>query len=882
MVLEKGARLGPYEIIAPLGAGGMGEVYKAKDTRLDRVVAVKVLPGRHAEDPAMRERFEREARMVSALAHPSICALYDVGEQEGTHFLVMEYMEGETLAARLARGPLPLDQALRVAAEIAVALAAAHRRGIVHRDLKPGNVMLTKGGPKLLDFGLAKLHAASHGILDLAGLETVSGPLTEAGAIVGTLHYMAPEQLEGREVDARSDVFAFGCLLYEMVSGSRAFEGKSQASVIGAILHSEPATLSSLQPLTPPALDRLVRVCLAKDPEARWQSARDAGLQLEAIAEGGPVPRPAERASRRGAWRPWLVAGLALAVAAAALLRWGSLGRPTARPIRFTLAPPEGGAFGYRFEGAYLAVSPDGSRLAYTASDPHHGQRLWLRTLDALEAQALPGTEGATSVFFSPDGRSLGFFAESKLKRLDLAGGAPVGVCDVAAGGGTSGTWGRGGDILFAGIQGEAIQRVSAAGGGAPTAVIRPDPQRGERRVAWPWFLPDGKRFLYFLRSDDGTRLMLSEPGRPPRAVTAMASQAQYCDPGYLLFASEGTLLAQRFDVKSGRLTDASFSIAERVRYFASTGSAGFATSLAGTFAYQAQDDVQRVVWFDRTGKELGTVGAPGRYLTLALAPDGRRLLFSRAQPRSGVWDVWSTDLERGVETRISSGPESRFGAVWLPDGKSVLYSVVKRESPHIYRRELSTEEEEEVVPVGGFQVAQDVSPDGRVLAFAERPRGSFAAFSVPLRGDGPPTALLPVSLGAEVAFSLLRFSPDGRFIAFVSDESGQLEAYVTPYPGPGERTRVSSGGSHLLRWSRDGKELIYLSADRRLVSVPIRTDPTLQLGEPTVLFELKGHPWIAFDVSADGERLLAVVPEIVANELPLTVVVDGLAEPRS
>jgi Tol biopolymer transport system component len=565
-----------------------------------------------------------------------------------------------------------------------------------------------------------------------------------------------------------------------------------------------------------------------------------------------------------------------------ALLRMKPPSLQAARPTRFTLAPPEGGSFGYRFEGRFLAISPDGSQLVYVATDPQHGQKLWLRRLGSLEAEPLPGTEGATSVFFSPDGRSVGFFAEDKLKRLDLAVGAPVGICEVTAGGGKSGTWGRGGDILFAGVQGEAIQRVSAAGGGAPTAVIRPDPQRGESRVFWPWFLPDGERFLYIVRAGDGRRLMLAEPGRTPRAVTPMASEVQYADPGYLLFAGEGALLGQRFDSKSGRLTGAPFSIADHLRFFSSNGSAGFATSLSGTLAYQSQEDVQRLVWFDRTGKNLGTVGAPGKYLTLAIGPDGRRLLFGRAQPRSGVWDVWSFDLERDVETRITSGPESKFGAIWLPDGKSILYSTLKSGQPQIVRRQLSMEKEEEVVPAGGFQVAQDVSPDGRVLAYAERPRGSFAAFTVPLRENKPPTALLPVRLGTEVRFTLMRFSPDGRFLAFVSDESGQLEAYVTPYPGPGERTRVSTGGVYLLRWSRDGRELIYLSAERRLVSVPIHTNPSLQLGAPTILFELKGHPWIAFDVSPDGKRFLAVVPEIVANELPLTVVVNGLLEPGS
>ena len=880
MSLTIGTRLGPYEILGPIGEGGMGEVYKARDTRLGRDVAIKVLPGRHAEDPAMRDRFEREAKMVSALKHPAICTLYDMGEQDGAHFLIMEYLEGETLAQRLLRGPLPLDKALRLGSDIAAALASAHARGIVHRDLKPANIMITKAGPKLLDFGLAKLHAASHGMVDLASQETASGPLTERGALVGTLQYMAPEQLEGREVDARSDIFAFGCVLYEMLSGQRAFEGESRASVIGAILHKEPAPLASLKPLTPPALDRLVSACLAKDPEARWQSALDVGLQLKTMDEPGSALLHGRGAKRDRAWWPWLVAGVAFTVAAVSLLGLKVMGPPAAPAVRFLLAPPEGGAFGYRYEGAFLAVSPDGLQLAYVATDRGHTPKLWLRSLNALEARPLPGTEGATSVFFSPDGRSLGFFAENRLKRLDLAGGAPVDLCDIAAGGGISGTWGRGGDILFAGIQGEAIQRVSAVGGGAPAAVIKPDSQRGERRVNWPWYLPDGKRFIYLLRTDGGRRLMLGELGKPPRPLIEAASEAQYMDPGYLVFAGEGALLGQRFDWRSGRMIGAPFSVADRVRYFLSNGSAAFAASPAGTLSYQSQEDVQRLVWFGRKGEELATLGVPGKYLSLSIAPDGRRLLFGRAQAKTGEWDVWSLDLERAVETRITSGPETRFGAVWHPDGRSVFYSALQREQPHVVRRQLSTDEEEEVLPAGGFQVAQDVSPDGSLLAYTERVRGSFHAYTLPLREKRPPTALLSASLGAEVGFSMVRFSPDGRYLAFLSDESGQLEAYVAPCSGAGEKTRVSRGGARLMRWSRDGRELLYLSADRQIISIPIRTHPSLQIGEPKMLFELKGYVWTAFDISPDGKRFIAAVPEIVANELPLTVVVNGLSEP--
>jgi Tol biopolymer transport system component len=880
-----GARLGPYEVLSPLGAGGMGEVYKARDTRLERTVAVKVLPQHLSSSSEVRQRFEREAKTISQLSHPHICALYDAGNQDGVEYLVMELLEGETLAERLVRGPLPPDQTLRFGSQIASALDAAHRKGIVHRDLKPSNVMLTKTGVKLLDFGLAKVLAPVSTLESLTSAPTAAKDMTRPGMVLGTVPYMAPEQLQGKDADSRGDIFALGAVLYEMATGRKAFEGASPVSIMSAILTSEPPLVSSVQPASPAALDRLVRTCLAKDPDDRWQTARDVELQLAAIAEGSSAP-PATLLAGRPAlsrWLPWLVAGAALAIAVVATLRKGPPAPP--RPIRFTVAPPQNGAFSYSLEGAFLAVSPDGSQIAYIASEAQSDRRIYLRPFSSLEARPIPGTEGARSLFWSPDGRTIGFFAETALKRVEPFGGSPVSICDIAPGIGFSGTWGQGGDIVFASILGEAIYRVSAAGG-APAVLLRPDRSR-EASVNWPWFLPDGKRFLYLSRDLKWeANLMLAEPGRSPTVVMPAASNVQYADPGYLVFAREGALLALRFDPRNGRTTGEPFSIAGHVRYFLTTRAAAFALSRAGTLAYQSQEDVKRLVWFDRTGRRLATVGPPGRYLNVRISPDGRWALFDRARESTGTLDVWSVDLERGTETPITSEPNSEFAALLLPGEKSIAYSASRGRGPRLLRRDLATGRDEELVPEEQFFcLAQDVSPDGMSFVYTRLGEGGvFNVWMLPLSGGGKATALL------ESAFNKreVRFSPDGRFLAMISNESGRSEVYVTRFPGPGERVRVSTGGARHLQWSHDGRELFYISSDQRLIAVPVRTSPALELGIATPLFSLlKGGVeggldrgiTSGFDVSADGQRFLIVFPEVVGDELPLTIVANWASE---
>jgi len=861
----------------------MGEVYRAKDVRVDRAVALKVLPEEFFESEERRQRFEREARMLASLNHPGVAVLYSFEEipssspfSSSRHILVMELVEGETLRERMKAGGLSARETLDIAAQIARGLAAAHEKGIVHRDLKPENVVLSKDGRvKILDFGLAKFSPRGRADEDLTSAGTRS-LLTEAGAVFGTVGYMSPEQVRGEAVDGRSDIFSFGAILYELLAGKNPFRAGTPAESMAAILQLDPPVLAEVVPAVGPVLSLIVGRCLEKKPERRFHSAEDLAFALETASGPSRVAATVVAGSparRRGRWAVAgaCAAGLVLGAAAVILSRGAPRAAP-ARLIRFTIQPPEGGSFFHMVESATIAVSPDGSRLAYVASEPKGGRRVWLRPVSSQEAEPLAGTEGAVSVFWSPDGASLGFFVDKKLKRLDLPGGAPVIVCEDTGGGGKSGTWGRRGDILFSSVQGDAIYRVPASGGAAE-AILKPNAEKGETRVVWPWFLPDGERFLFYSRVADDGRVMLAEPGRPPRLLLKAASMVQYSDPGYIVFVNEGVLLAQRFDARTGRVSGRPFSLAEHVNYFMSTGVAIFATSSGGTLVFQPHDDAHRLVWFDRAGREIGPVGQPSNLLGVFIPPDGRAVLFARARSDLGTYDVWSYDADRNVETRITSAPDSEFAARWLPGGRSIVYSSVRGRNPRLVRRDLATGQEEDVLPSGGFQEAADVSPDGRTLAYFERPdRGSFDLWALPLSGDGKPRRLLEgPSLDDEA-----RFSPDGRYLALVSRESGQPEVYVIPFPGPGEKTRVSTGGARVARWSRDGREILYLTPDGRFMAAPVRTVPTLLVGEPRALFDLKGRSiWQSFDVSADGKRLLAVVHVLLADRAPLSVVVN-------
>jgi Tol biopolymer transport system component len=835
----------------------MGEVYKARDTRLDRIVAVKILSADISASSDARQRFEREARTISQLSHPHICALFDVGHQDGIEFLVMELLDGETLADRLARGALPIAQVIRCATQIADALDKAHRQGIVHRDLKPANVMLTKAGVKLLDFGLAKparpLSPAAASIATMAA----SPPLTDHGMIAGTIHYMAPEQLEGRPADARSDIYAFGAVIYEMATGTRAFR-------------------AAMQPLAPAALDRLVRTCLAADPDERWQSAHDVGLQLAAIdADRSSLPEraPAPRGVRR--LLPWAIAAIALVLAAGSWLRPRENAAPLSSPIRFPVAPPPGGAFSDTVETICIALSPDGTQLAYVAADAGGARRVWLRALSAVDARPVPGTEGARAVIWSLDGRSIAFFAADKLKRLDVPDGAPVTVSDVPDVR-VSGTWGDG-QILFSAVPG-GIFRVPA-GGGPPVLERAIDRARGEINLQWPSFLPDGKRYLYLMRRADGSGMvMVAELGKPGVALVPAVSAVQYVDPGYILFARDGRLLAQRFDASASRMVGDAFPVAEPIRYFYSTGAATFTASRTGALVYQAHTEKARLTWLDRTGKELGAISEAQALGRVRISPDGTRVLFDRATPNLGTFDVWQYDLARGVEQRLTTERLSENGPLWLPGG-FVMFSGGA--PPHLMRLNLATGTQEEILHPPSFSLTEDVSPDGKTFLFTQRTvRGNFDLWTVPLGGAGAPAPLLETPFDEMSA----RFSPDGRHIAFASDESGRYEIYVAPFPLVAGKTRVSAGGGNIPRWSRDGRELFYLSGDLHLVAVPVRSTPSLVFGTPQGLFPIQRtikwddaknfEAWPDFDVSPDGTKFLAIMPQ-PANHEALTAVLN-------
>jgi eukaryotic-like serine/threonine-protein kinase len=880
MPLPNGTRLGPYEIQSALGVGGMGEVYRARDTRLGRLVALKIS---HRDEtavvsPETRQRFEFEARAISALAHPHICALFDVGSEAGVDFLVMELLEGETLASRLANGPLPLDEALRIAQQIAAALDAAHRRGIVHRDLKPANVMLTKAGAKLLDFGLARLSPrAFDGNLARSRGNTHALPLTGAGMIIGTLHYMAPEQLEGRPIDHRADLFAFGAVLYEMIAGVRAFEGTSPVSVMSAILRDRPTPIGERAQHLPAALERLIDACLVKDPEERRQSAHDlrlelAGLATEALASGS---RAAAGPRRLGVG---VVAAIATILAGLSVGVWLAFGRGApvspSPVVRFALPPPPGTAFSFGGESSTLAVSPDGRQIAFISDS-----LIWLYPLEQGTTRRLEGTAGARGLFWSPNGAELGFFAEGKLKRLSVAGGSPVTVCEVPnAGAGVSGTWGQD-FIVYASVVGDGLLRVAATGG-TPERFLEPEVAKGESRLLWPYFLPDGEALLYLsLNFAEEALLMRWSPGTDKRVVGGISSRVEYVDPGYLVFANEGTLLAQRFDAAAGRLLDSPLAIAPLVRQFRSTRWAAFATSRSGTIVHATATDVAHLSWFDPAGEATAAVGTPGDLLSVRLARSASSALVDRMRPGFGSYDLWLLDLERGVETRVTSDPGSEFSGLFLPDEQRIVYSASRGRSPHLYLRNLVSDSDQLLLAEASFQVAEGVSPDGDTLLIRRRTAQKgfdLALLAIGAGADATPIALLPATANVSAA----ALSPDGKLIAYLSRESGSLEAYLMPRDRSARPLRVSTAGAKQIAFGAQGGELLFVSSDNVLWSVAIRTTPTLAVLAQQRRFAIPGLGWVDFEVAADG-RFLAVVRDVDGRTESLSVTV-GWAPPTT
>jgi eukaryotic-like serine/threonine-protein kinase len=873
--LTAGSRLGPYEILALIGAGGMGEVYKARDTRLERTVAIKVLPDRLSQSEEIRQRFEREAKTISQLSHPHICALYDVGNQDGTEYLVMELLEGETLTERLLKGALPSEQVLRCGIEIADALEKAHRQGIVHRDLKPGNIMLTKSGVKLLDFGLAKVLPSSAKSEGLTALPTQAGNLTEAGTILGTFQYMAPEQLEGREADPRTDIFAFGAVLYEMATGQKAFSGKSQASLISSIMSSEPPAISAVAPMTPPALDRVVKTCLAKDPDDRFQTAHDVKLQLQWVAEGGsqagvPAPVVARRKSReRIAW-----AGFAVCALLAALFAFGYVRRAPAprRSVRFDIATPEGIT---TIDAP--RISPDGRYLAFNATDSSGKSRIWVRPLNALAAQPLAGTEGTTRPFWSPDSRFLGFFAEGKLKKIEVTGGPAQKICDAPTG--ADGSWSSEGVILFDGLVNiDPIRRVSAAGG-TPVIAVKPDASRKETTTAWPEFLPDGRHFLYMAagqKAEDNVYRIGSLDSNESKALAPAQTLVTYAPPGYLLFVRDKTLVAQPFDAKAMKTKGEAIPLAEHIGTDA-IGLARFSVSRDGTLAYRTGESGERIVWVDRSGREGETVGDPGEYHNPAFSPAGDRLAFDLADPRSGKRDIWVRDVKRGVSSRFTFGAGDAMGPLWSPDGRVIVF----RQGQDLFEKATDGQGEEKLLfKSDEFKTACDWSRDGRSIAFMSRAKETgWDIWTLPTFGERKPIPFLKTPFEERSPV----FSPDGRFLAYTSNESGRQEVYVQSFPGPGGKWQISTSGGVEPRWRADGKELYYIAPDQKLMAVEIQAGSEFAAGVPQPLFAGRFETGRVvrnrYLPTADGRRFLTVAPLGRESMTPTTVVLNWFAE---
>jgi serine/threonine protein kinase len=888
LTLLTGSRLGPYEIVAPLGAGGMGEVYRGRDTRLERPVAIKVLPSHLSTNPDLRERFDREAKAISSLNHAHICTLYDVGHQDGIDYLVMEYLEGETLDRRLARGPLPPDQVLRYGTEIADALDRAHRLGIVHRDLKPGNIMLTKSGAKLLDFGLAKFRppGATPTISSaLTSMPTEARPLTTEGSIVGTFQYMAPEQLEGAEPDARTDIFAFGALLYEMATGRKAFTGRSQASLISSILKDEPPPISTVQPLTPPALDRVVKTCLAKEPDDRWQSARDLVSELRWVREAGSQPTaaaPAAARRRAGAAVAWAAAAVALSVAAIEGYLLATRKTEPLRTVQFSIEPPEKSSFTFT-QGA-MALSPDGRRLVFVAQSSDGRNLLWVRPLSSLKAQPLNGTEGASFPFWSPDSAFVGFFAGGKLRKIDVTGGPPQTLCDAPAGRG--GSWARGGTILFAPNARDVIYRVPAAGG-IPTPVTQLDAAVGEIGNRWPTFLPDGQHFLFLGGAPPGGApserggVFLSSLGSTERTKVLDARSNVAYAPGYLLFARENTLMAQPFDADKRQLTGEPFPVAERLTYYTNVVMGVFSASHSGALAYcgGGGGTVTQLRWFDRAGKPLETVGAPGEYNRPKLSNDGRRLAVDVRDPQTGNVDVWIHELARGIATRFTFDPAPDQNPIWSPDDTRIAFSSARPSSDIYVKATSGAGTEEPLVSSPEAKIPVVWSRDGRFILFARfgsQTRTGLDVWSVDV-AERKAAAILQTQF-AEVPNAL---SPDGRWLAYTSDETGTNRVYVQPFPGPGRKWQVSAATGSAAAWSRDGKEIFYVGPDRKLMTVPVKTTPEFEAGIAVPLFEARmaPPPGRQYDVSADGKRFILNTPASEEAAAPITVVLNWAAE---
>lgn len=886
MAILPGTRLGPYEVLSAIGAGGMGEVYRARDTRLDRIVAIKILPDQHAGKPELRERFEREARAVAALNHAHICVLHDIGHQNGTNYLVMEYLEGETLAQRLTKGPLPLAQVFKHAIEIADALDKAHRKGITHRDLKPGNIMLTKSGAKLLDFGLAKL--TQNGSVSSATLSeraTATDPISAQGMILGTLQYMAPEQIEGEEVDARSDIFAFGAVVYEMTTGKKAFEGKTSASVMAKILETDPPPMTTLAPMTPPALDRVVKRCLAKDPDDRWQTARDLEQELKWIADGGPQTGAAAIHSESGdsaikARTLQLVSGAALlAVALTALAVWFLKPNPALPPrlvSRFSIVPPAGQRLTGNSDKSTLAISPDGERIVYSATQGSSAQ-LYLRSVDRLDAEAIPGTELGYSPFFSPDGQWIGFLTPGALNRVPINGGAAESLAPGVSSSETA-IWTDQGVILTGQLFGPLGKIPDTGGNPQPLFQLG----KGEVGNSDPVLLPGGKAVVFASTVGSGTggakiSVRSLTTGERHDLIPGLAIHLRYVPPGYLVYVQAGNLMAAPFDLNKLSLAGPPVAVVEGVLAEVAADAAQYDVSATGTLVYipGLAHAPLKLVWVDRKGAEQPVNAPPHTYVLPRIAPDGRRVAvgIEETDPQ-----IWIYDVARDALTRLTFQGKPNVDPVWTRDGQRIVY---KGPGNRLFWQSADGSggvEEITQSKLGSNNVPGSWSPDGQHMVFTYDVQGGRQLWIYSPQ-DRKVARLEPNPPQYETA---PQFSPDGRWIAYASTESGRSEIYVRPFPGPGGKWQVSTEGGSEPLWNPKRHELFYRSG-KKLMAVDYEGAQSFSAGKPHVLFE---GPYVPtprsfpdYDVSPDGQRFLMLKPAEDQQTISQIVVVQNWVE---
>jgi len=898
MMLAPGARLGPYEIVSALGAGGMGEVYRARDTRLNRTVALKLLPSELRDRPDRRQRFDLEARAISSLQHPHICALFDVGEQDGAAFFVMEHLEGETLDDRLIRGPLPAKEILLYASQIADALDHAHRAHVVHRDLKPSNVMLTSSGAKLLDFGLARSRAVEVS----ASTPTVTVQperLTSEGTILGTFQYMAPEQLEGKDADARTDLFALGTVIYEMATGRRAFEGKSQASLIAAILTTQPVAISAMRPEAelPPALDHVVERCLEKHPDDRWQTARDVRKELDWIAgtsgtrsRGRSVPA---RARRRREILAWTVAAIAVVVAAASLLWKNS--PPPAELRKFIIALPPGTTVGIGRDFTSLAVSPDGRQLVFVAVTEGRRQ-LWIQSFDDTTPRRLDNTDDGVSPFWSPNSQFIGFVArgEGTLKKIEPAGGPARLIC--TADSSSLPVWTSDNYILFSESR-KGISRVFAEGGKA-TPVTQVDKGQRELNHYWPSPLPDGRHFLYTATNlgPNGQRatpivyVASIDPNEPRKEITRKHSRMVYERSGRVLYVQEATLFAQAFDLENLQLAGEAVRVAQDLDYYRSTGLAGFSVSDAGVLAHHGGAGPVELVWFDRRGNRIGTLGDPQQVGSLRISPDGQQVAVEVVDPKLGTADIELHDLAGvGGRRKFTTDVNDEGSPVWSPDGRTILFRSDRGTGADaamdFFKKGLDGTDEISVFIKTGPQTNEDWTRTGGIVVYTEPTRGTGTGRDILLLStDSVPWKELRPFVNAPKDQTEPRFSPNGKWIAYASEETGAFQVHVKPLQEGESMQVVSKEGGVAPRWRADGTELFYLSGDGQTVmSVPTRfgtTETTLTLGPPSRLFSLGATTRFRtvggnriYDVTHDGQRfLIAVAGESASSRITVTL----------